>query len=88
MIKVGDIIRIKDYDYEEQGMTKKKWRVLEVYPYGVLCSHIKGIYKTFWNTAHLIENGYVPNFEDVKVNEGYMASLDRYVNGNKLLNGY
>ena len=88
MIKVGDVISIFDYDYEEKEKNKKKWRVLEIYPAGVLCEHMKGLYKTFWNTAHLIENGYIPNFEDVYDEAQLPRNSAFYGKGNKLLDVY
>ena len=84
MIKVGDILTIKGYDYDQMRCRKKKWKVIGIYPHGVLCEHIKGIYKTFWNTAHLIENGYIPNFKDVS-EKCTNINFERYSKTNKLL---
>lgn len=88
MIKAGDVITIKGYDYDQMCNVKRKFIVLEIYPCFALCQHNRAGYRECFNIFELIQNGYVPNFEDVKENEGYMASLDRYVSGNKLLNGY
>lgn len=89
MIKVGDVITMWGYDYDLLQKAKKKWKVLQILPDFVLCENVKAKYRECFGMFDLIENGYIPNFEDVKENEGYMVNLDRYANGNKLLNeGY
>ena len=89
MIKVGDVLTIKGYDYDKMCETKRQFVVLDIYPHFVLCKHKKAGYRECFSAFELIENGYIPNFEDVKEKEGYMVNLDRYVSGNKLLDeGY
>lgn len=88
MIKVGDTLTIEGYDYNQMSMTKRKFVVLAIYPFYVLGRHKKAGYRECFGIPELIENGYIPNFEDVKDEARTPRHTANYGPGNKLLIGY
>ena len=87
MISVGNEITITGYDYDEMCKKKRTFTVLAIYPNFVLTRHKKAGYRECFGTYDLIQNGYIPNFEDVKDERGF-TNQSKYDLSNSLLDGY
>lgn len=88
MIKVGDTLTISGYDYDKMMSCKREFVVLQIYPYFVLTKHKKAGYRECFGISELIENGYVPNFEDVYDEPQTYGNSTNYEKGNKLMQEY
>lgn len=88
MISIGDTITIKGYDYDKMMTCKRKFEVLQIFPNFVLCKNKKAKYRECFGIFELIENGYVPNFEDVFDEAQLPRHTSHYGDGNKLLKEY
>lgn len=88
MIKVGDVITMWGYDYDLCRRQRKKWKVLQIFPNFVLCENVKAKYRECFGMFDLIENGYIPNFEDVKDEAIQPRHTTNYGASNKLLQEY
>ena len=88
MIKVGDTLTIRGYDYDKMISCKRPFVVLKIYPNYVLAQHKKAGYKECFGIVELIENGYVPNFQDVYDEAQLPRHTANYGKGNKLLQEY
>ena len=88
MIKAGDVITIRGYDYDLMEKTKKKWKVLQIFQFHVLCENMKAKYRESFSLFDLIENGYILNFKDVKDEAQLQRHTANYGPGSKLLQEY
>ena len=88
MIKVGDVLTIKGYDYDKMIPCKREFVLIQVYPFFVLTQHKKAGYRECFSVAELIKNGYVQNFEDVFDEAQLPRHTSHYGDGNKLLKEY
>lgn len=80
MIKVGDIITIHGYDYDQMQFTDRKFKILDVMKDFILCEHVREKYKECFSYIDLVGNGYLPGIPDKRIRDRiyHTESVVRY----------
>lgn len=88
MIKIGDTIKMSGYDAEQMQYGKREYVVVEIHRYFVRTKHKKAGYRECFTIWDLVQNGYVPNFENAIETGRPTSHTSQYGTTNKLLLGY